>query len=193
MNLDLLKKLTKLANHNPNDHEANSAARRVCKMLEEANWSLPTTVPPQPKPGTWSGFSNPRPPPQTAQTWNDVRRSQEPAWKSTPPNSSGTGFKPDQHYYDEMKNMTDEMYERIYQERARQQAQNRRPFYTGVDWGNDNPFQKRTDPFMNDIRNRRGYDPDNKKLMKCTKCGKDKLTGFVGNAATFICMDCVWS
>lgn len=40
MNLDLLKKLTKLANHNPNEHEANSAARRVCKMLEEANFSL---------------------------------------------------------------------------------------------------------------------------------------------------------
>lgn len=40
MNKDLLIKLTKLANHNPNDHEANTAARRVCKMLEEANFIL---------------------------------------------------------------------------------------------------------------------------------------------------------
>jgi hypothetical protein len=40
MNLDLLKKLTRLANNNPNDNEANLAARKVCKMLEEANWSL---------------------------------------------------------------------------------------------------------------------------------------------------------
>jgi len=34
MNLDLLKKLVKLANNNPNDNEANLAARRVCKMLD---------------------------------------------------------------------------------------------------------------------------------------------------------------
>lgn len=38
MNLDLLKKLIRLANNNPNDNEANSAARRVCKMLEEDNF-----------------------------------------------------------------------------------------------------------------------------------------------------------
>lgn len=41
MNLDLLKKLTKLANHNPNDNEANLAARKVCKMLEAGKWELP--------------------------------------------------------------------------------------------------------------------------------------------------------
>ena len=40
MNIDLLKKLTKLANNNPNENEANLAARKVCKMLEEGNWSL---------------------------------------------------------------------------------------------------------------------------------------------------------
>lgn len=38
MSLDLLKKLVKLANHNPNDNEANSAARRVCLLLEEFNF-----------------------------------------------------------------------------------------------------------------------------------------------------------
>lgn len=40
MNLDLIKKLTRLANNNPNEHEANLAARKVCQMLEEGNWSL---------------------------------------------------------------------------------------------------------------------------------------------------------
>ncbi len=40
MDLDLLKKLVKLANHNSNEHEANSAARRVCQMIEKANFSL---------------------------------------------------------------------------------------------------------------------------------------------------------
>ena len=151
--------------------------------------------------GTWSGFGpanqyEPR-------TWNDVRRSTEPEFKSKPPTGQGEPFRPDQYYYDEMKNMTDEMYERIFKERQRrqQEAQNRRPFYGGVDWDKPpnppkdrygNP-ERRDDPFMNDIRNRRGYNPHDKRLMKCTKCGKDKMTGFVGNAATFICMDCVWS
>lgn len=43
MNLDLLKKLIKLANNNPNEHEANSAARRVCKMIEENNFNFNET------------------------------------------------------------------------------------------------------------------------------------------------------
>lgn len=43
MNLDLLKKLTKLANHNPNENESNLAARKVCKMLEECDWNLNNT------------------------------------------------------------------------------------------------------------------------------------------------------
>ncbi len=65
MNLDLLKKLTKLANHNPNDHEANSAARRVCKMLEECNFTL-----------TPVAKDNPL-------TWNDIVRSETSSWRSS--------------------------------------------------------------------------------------------------------------
>lgn len=40
--LELLKKLVKLANNNPNEYEANSAARRVCKILEENKFELTT-------------------------------------------------------------------------------------------------------------------------------------------------------
>ena len=40
MNLELLKKLVKLANNNPNDNEANSAARRVCKMIEDGKFNF---------------------------------------------------------------------------------------------------------------------------------------------------------
>ena len=40
MNLDLLKKLVKLAINNPNDNEANSAARKVCRMIAEDNYKL---------------------------------------------------------------------------------------------------------------------------------------------------------
>lgn len=40
MNLDLLIKLVKLANNNPNENEANLAARRVCQMIEKANYKF---------------------------------------------------------------------------------------------------------------------------------------------------------
>lgn len=33
MNIELLKKLIQLAGNNPNDNEANIAARRACKMM----------------------------------------------------------------------------------------------------------------------------------------------------------------
>lgn len=65
MNLELLKKLVKLANNNPNEHEANSAARRVCKLIEDNEFKfVPDVVKAevkQPAPGTWQGFTrNPK-------------------------------------------------------------------------------------------------------------------------------------
>ena len=33
MNIELLTNLVRLANNNPNDNEANAAARKVCKMI----------------------------------------------------------------------------------------------------------------------------------------------------------------
>ncbi len=35
MNLELIEKLIRLANNNPNENEANLAARKVCEMLAE--------------------------------------------------------------------------------------------------------------------------------------------------------------
>lgn len=51
MNLDLLMKFVRLATNNPNEHEANSAARRVCKMIADNGYSLNVTrqAPPNPK------------------------------------------------------------------------------------------------------------------------------------------------
>lgn len=45
MNIDLLKKLVLLANRNSSEHEANSAARRVCKMLELSHFILYPDIP----------------------------------------------------------------------------------------------------------------------------------------------------
>lgn len=40
MNIDLLTKLVKLANNNPNENEANLAARKVCKIIEEGEFKF---------------------------------------------------------------------------------------------------------------------------------------------------------
>jgi hypothetical protein len=49
MNKDLIVKLAKLANNNPNDNEANAAARKVCRLLAESNFDFGSsiTIPPK--------------------------------------------------------------------------------------------------------------------------------------------------
>lgn len=161
MNLDLLKKLTKLANNNPNDNEANSAARRVCKMLEEANWSLPSKTPniDAMKQGTWEGFKPT--PAQQQHPWNYPRQG-------------GPIF-------------TQEMYDELMRKTREQEKEYRRGFYTGKDWN-----QPINEP-LNNARSKRGFNPNEKSLKKCTKCGKEVMTGFLGRPERFICQDCVWS
>lgn len=50
-----LEKLVRLANNNPNENEANLAARYACKMLEEHKFDLNITLsaPESPIGGTW--------------------------------------------------------------------------------------------------------------------------------------------
>lgn len=40
MNLDRLKALIRLANNNPNEHEANLAARKACKLIAEKDFAI---------------------------------------------------------------------------------------------------------------------------------------------------------
>jgi len=73
MNLDLLQKLVKLANNNPNDNEANLAARKVCRIIEEGKFNFN---------GNGNVNTNQHIPPKQPTTWNDVTRSTEPQWRS---------------------------------------------------------------------------------------------------------------
>ena len=67
MNLDLLIKLVKLANNNPNDNEANLAARKVCKMIAEGNYNFGQVkkasdkIPNAPR-GSWVEYDQYKPP-----------------------------------------------------------------------------------------------------------------------------------
>lgn len=73
MDTDLLKKLIKLANNNPNENEANLAARKVCKMIEADNYNLV---------GGDQVRRTPPIRPRQSGTWNDIFRSYEPFWTS---------------------------------------------------------------------------------------------------------------
>jgi hypothetical protein len=64
IDIEKLKSIIRLANNNPNENEANLAARKACKILAEDNFK----------------FLNPQP----ATTWNDVKRSTEPGFRSPP-------------------------------------------------------------------------------------------------------------
>lgn len=77
MNIDRLLKLLKLANHNPNDAEANSAARAAAKLLGENNYKWLEDAK-RINPRTAADKVN-----QGARTWQDVKRSEEPQWRST--------------------------------------------------------------------------------------------------------------
>lgn len=58
MNLEKLIKLVKLANNNPNENEANLAARKVCKMIAEADYKFGETAKTTQGPRS-TGFSSP--------------------------------------------------------------------------------------------------------------------------------------
>lgn len=76
MDIEKLKSIIRLANNNPNDNEANLAARKACKILAENDFALLRTRTAADK---IFGTSSPT---GRNTTWNDVRRSTEPAWGS---------------------------------------------------------------------------------------------------------------
>jgi hypothetical protein len=176
MNLDQLIKLAKLANNNPNEHEANAAAHKVCRIIEAGNYKFTQQEP--------AGSAGPR-------TWNDVRRSEEPFWRDTA-----------NPFADIINRMRKEE-ERVKKEqdsRQRDEQEKRRAetfrtgFYSSVDWGT--PPKPPRQP-MNWTWT--GEDPDSKKRYKkdyvqknrdCTSCNTTKLT--TDESEPYICSNCQW-
>jgi hypothetical protein len=107
MKLELLKKLTRLANNNPNDNEANLAARKVCKMLEEGKFQLPTE--------TVKTAAN------KVRTWADVTRSTEPMWSSKTYDSGPEPMPPE--FWELLQKLRQEREQR-YKEQTRGHSKN---------------------------------------------------------------------
>lgn len=87
MKLDILQKLIALANNNPNEHEANLAARRVCKAIVEHKFIITyqgqtNTPPPKPRPTPNRPSPNPKPP--TGTYYNPFTWDEENPFESSP-------------------------------------------------------------------------------------------------------------
>ena len=169
MNIDILKKLIKLANHNSNDHEANSAARRVCKMLGEA---------------IDSGKLN----------FNSIKKETKPPVSKQETNYRDTRY--DYAYYDEVKNVNDNFWKMIQDilKKDKEKYKN----YSEGNWDNfdrtKEPEFKSYNPYdIYDIPFTKSKKKKEKRILNCTKCKQDKETKFVGHQAVFICADCNWT
>lgn len=97
----MIQKLIKLANNNPNDNEANLAARKVCKMLADYKFEGDIKV---------------KFPSQKPTTWNDVQRSTEPFWRTSP-------FE-NQYYTNQQQQTGEAKYYRAEQERKEREFRN---------------------------------------------------------------------
>jgi len=188
MNLDLLTKLVRLANNNPNDNEANLAARKVCKMIESANFQ----------------FGSKGTAPKTAAGKVRVRYENQGVW-SKPPDGPRDPFFTDilhemwKKMRDEQEKIKKESYDKetkgtwkdikIDFEPSPKQEEffrggnvgggKQERFYTGVDW--DENYWSEPHKKEKEIR-----------PLECKRCHKSVETGFVGPPQMFTCTPCQW-
>jgi len=155
MNFDLLIKLAKLANNNPNEHEANAAARKVCSIIEENNYKFDGVEQPKPK--------NPEP----DRTWNDVKRSGEPFWKS----------------------WEDEFWKRYEKQRGNPFDRDDR-FYSGVDWSREPPKEPSYVNWEFSGGKRGSKRVYHQKHRTCTICNTNRLTAI--DDEPYVCGACKW-
>lgn len=195
MNLDKLKALIRLANNNPSENEANLAARRVCKILADNNFTL---LNPQPKTAADKVGS--------AKTWNDVKRSNEPAWKPSPPPPPppkaepfvgfdfdgifGTNF---EHFYN--IHFGGRRGAKTYTQN--QQKKNWTDSVPHVDAPEDNSYDRETKPkhpddgpFYYDAKGNKRH-KRRQELRVCTKCGLETMT-FRVDEVPWVCNPCHW-
>jgi hypothetical protein len=181
MNLDLLNKLVRLANNNPNDNEANLAARKVCRMIEEGKFNFNSN-------GHVKTAAD-KVKPYAGGTWNNVKRSTEPQWSSKPP--------PSGHYnpiQDDLWNLIN----KLNREREKQQKESYDKETKGT-WEGFKPSPKQEE-FINEPIFTYEYDPitgqkkpiKEKRILKCCICGKENETAFVGLPQVYKCLTCDW-
>lgn len=172
MNLDLLKKLARLANNNPNDNEANLAARRVCKMLEEftLNFKNSLTIPGEKKIQELKVDPVPK-----SNTWENIYRNEEAHFTNKPPEYT-------RPFTSDFEDLLHTLFggRRAGKTESQREpfvynpTQKQRDFYTGVDWDkqpSSTQWNKETAP-----------------IKICERCKKEYKSPRTIN----VCADCQW-
>lgn len=130
MNFDLIEKLIRLANNNPNENEANLAARKVCKFLHDHKFHdqpIRGYSAVQPPPPQYKSASNPRP---SNYPFEDFFKERKNQW-------DGFGKPPKQ--------------EKTASEKAREDETKRRASWTSVDYDESGSFNSDLYDIINQI------------------------------------------
>ncbi len=182
MNLDRLKALIRLANNNPSEHEANSAARRVCQELAKNDfaWIRPVR--------TAADKINQHAKNYGAGTWADVKRSTEPEFRSKPPDQAAYTSQSYDHFADFIRN---------YGQRGGKS-------WMGFDWDKAPHVDRQNEPSWDEETKGSWakpnpnikYDANGKRVREhaertCSKCGF-KVDTFRTTEEPFVCNPCHW-
>ena len=175
MRLERLLALIRLANNNPDENEANLAARKVCQILADKK-DAPSEFTIAPKQiRTAAGKMN------ETLTWNDVKRSTEPAWKS--------------QSYDPAYNPFEEFFRKYA--KADRHPFDKETSWTGFDWSKapkkdapepdyEPPRYKEASWINWDTRKERPQEE-----RTCSKCGL-KIKTFRIKENPWVCNFCHW-
>jgi hypothetical protein len=156
VNKDKLIKLIKLANNNPNDHEANLAARRVCQALAEDKFAALNS----------SVISHSNPSSQVADDWMNMVRNMR--YSSTPYESKWRKHASNYNYGYQHVDQTDEPavnaskeeWEEYYHNKREKKKQAKK--YAGHAWCTEcKEYTSKFDPFI---------------VMWFCKCGKTAIS-----------------
>lgn len=186
LTIEKLKALIRLANNNPNEHEANLAARKVCQSLDNGQFAI------------IQGVSKDKFEDAAAKTWNDVKRSTEPFWKPSPPPPSK---QPDPTNPGYTWHVSDDIYEFFNNFRNHADPFGPRPSEKQKKYWTDSvphvdapePREEsekkspkyRHNPFTGEKEARR------QELRVCSKCGFETMT-YRLNEVPWICNPCHW-
>ena len=175
MDTNLIIKLIKLANNNPNDNEANLAARKVCKMLTDYKFPAPAVMDKDSLlndifqaskrqeayyKGQNSWYTPGRPPP--GNTREAKQGEKETASKPHADNPNADPFREYREKWAGIK-YTDEFFDEAYEE------------FMKSKWK-----KEESNPYAENI----------KRNLKCKTCGHTKATRFRGSSDNWVCMEC---
>lgn len=187
MNLNLIIKLAKLANENPNENEANLAARKVCSLIKQGDYKFNEDS----KQSNTKSTSNSSSPYYDPFEW--IRKQYEDnmrygSWEGFGSNEKKERSNPNARSYSETsseyKNRTEykpkDKYKWYYTNEKQEEYYNGTK-YDYIAWDDleddkGEPHRKKKD------------NPD--RLLKCKICGKQRLTAFVGLESMYECFTC---